>query len=146
MIESDTRRLYFDNCEFESSAVLGCGGLVTKHLEYNLNWHQTLLAAVFLGAAYQAILEVRNFLQNTRSSSSGQKLSDLDGMYVEIARLYREYHLGMCALIRVGQLFQQLKVDNPDEQLLDHTAYAASMAKTYGTFTAETIVRQLECQ
>jgi len=92
MLDSDTRRVTFHKPLVPAGSMLYVGNdeLMLQLLTFQLTWHQTLLSALYLGAAARAIEEGRLFLRSVQGPTQ-KPLAELDGMLADMGRLAIRY-------------------------------------------------------
>jgi alkylation response protein AidB-like acyl-CoA dehydrogenase len=141
MIDSDTRRITFHDELLPPDALVALArekiaGLLPP---FEMAWHQSLIPALYLGAAARAIEEVRTFLGAT-VGRDGQPLSSLDGMVIDTGRLMLEY-LGARSMVdAAGRALCDVKELPRDAERVTQAVQTASAAKYAGTRSAEALV------
>lgn len=143
MIDSDTRRIEFRDLFLPEESLLkgGKGKDMLMLNQFEVTWHMTLVAALYLGAAASAIEEVRRFLRSV-STQEGLRLAELDGMVVDAGRLALRYRTARAVLDHAVESLGRLSQDVLDPQRVAQTFELATMAKYVGTNYAEEIVTQ----
>lgn len=143
MIDSDTRRIEFRDLFLPEEAMLqgGKGREMVVLNQFELTWHMTMIAALYLGAAARAIEVARQFLRSV-STNEGRALAELDGMVVDIGRLALRYRTARAVLDRAVESVGRLAQGVLDEERVTNTFELASAAKYVGTNYAEEIITQ----
>jgi len=141
MLESDTRRITFHDLALSDENLLlsGAGARMEHLLSFEMVWHQLLIPTLYLGAAARAIEEVRRFLRST-TGLDDRPLAALDGMMVDVGRLFIEYRSARCVALQAGQGLGSLTEAPLDTQALSDIFDLASASKLVGTRCAEEIL------
>jgi alkylation response protein AidB-like acyl-CoA dehydrogenase len=141
MVDSDTRRITFHDEILPPEALVALArdkiaGLLPP---FEMAWHQSLIPALYLGAAARAIEEVRAFLNATKGRD-GEPLSTLDGMVIDTGRLMLEYLNARSVVDAAGRALCGVKELPRDAEFVTQAVQMASAAKYAGTRSAEAIV------
>jgi alkylation response protein AidB-like acyl-CoA dehydrogenase len=144
MVDSDTRRVTFQDAFIPEEGVLLAGKSeeMGKLAVFQLAWHQTLIPAVFLGAAARALDEAKLFLRSV-NAPNGKPLADLDGMVVDLGRMAIRYRAA-CALVhRASEALETLARRPARLPAFDDVFELACAAKQVGTGCAEEIITEV---
>jgi len=141
MVDSDTRKVVFHDVFLPADCLLaiGAGNLMSALMTFQMSWHQTLLAALSLGAAAGAIEEARRFLR-TVSGPGGQPLAELDGMMTDVGRLVIRYRAACSFVHRAGEQLEAMAGRALDPVALEQAFDFACAAKYTATECAEEVV------
>lgn len=141
MLDSDTRQVIFNDVLLGPESLVSTPanqGIQTLK-DFELLWHQTLSAAVYLGAAAGALDEARRFLLGTQGVD-GRPLAELDGMVTDMGRLSLDYYAA-CSVVRdAGNTVAQVRSLPEDEARLSDAFRLARTCKYVGTRSAEALV------
>jgi alkylation response protein AidB-like acyl-CoA dehydrogenase len=141
MVDSDTRRVTFQDSPLapESLLLSGKNSDVAALFKFELTWHQSLIPALYLGAAARALEEVRRFLR-TVQTPDGKALAELDGMVVDVGRLAIAHQSAWSLVRHAGEALAEAIRSSLDESRLAHAFDLAHAAKYVGTNCAEEIL------
>lgn len=141
MLDSDTRQVIFNDVLLGPEALISTPATQTIQTlkDFELLWHQTLSAAVYLGAASGALDEARRFLLATQGAD-GRPLAELDGMVTDMGRLFLDYYAACSVVTDAGNTVAQVRNLPEDEARLADAFRLARTCKYVGTRTAEALV------
>lgn len=141
MLDSDTRRITFEDVRLPANALIAGGHdeLAMLLFPFEMVWHQLLIPALYLGAAARAIEETRAFLAATKGRD-GRPLAELDGMIVDVGRMSLEYRAARLGVEKAGDAIAGVRRLPHDAPLVERASLLASAAKYAGTRAAESIV------
>lgn len=141
MLDSDTRQVIFNDVLLGPEALISTPATQTIQTlkDFELLWHQTLSAAVYLGAAAGALDEARQFLLGTQGMD-GRPLAELDGMITDMGRLSLEYYAACAVVTEAGNAVAQVRSLPEDEARLTDAFRLARTCKYVGTRSAEALV------
>jgi alkylation response protein AidB-like acyl-CoA dehydrogenase len=144
MIDSDTRRMEFRDLFLPEETMLqgGKGREMAVLNQFELTWHMTMIAALYLGAAARAIEVARRFLRSV-STAEGRPLAELDGMVADAGRLSLRYRAAGALLDRAVESLGRLAQGVLNEERVTQAFELASAAKYVGTNYAEEIITQV---
>ena len=141
MLDSDTRQVIFNDVLLGPESLISTPATQTIQTlkDFELLWHQTLSAAVYLGAASGALDEARRFLLGTQGVD-GRPLAELDGMITDMGRLYLDYYAACSVVTEAGNAVAQVRSLPEDEARLADAFRLARTCKYVGTRSAEALV------
>jgi alkylation response protein AidB-like acyl-CoA dehydrogenase len=141
MLDSDTRQVIFNDVVLGPEALIStpANQAIQTLKDFELLWHQTLSAAVYLGAAAGALDEARQFLLGTQGMD-GRPLAELDGMITDMGRLSLDYYAACAAVTEAGNAVAQVRSLPEDEARLTDAFRLARTCKYVGTRSAEALV------
>lgn len=141
MLDSDTRQVIFNDVLLGPESLISTPATqaVQTLKEFELLWHQTLSAAVYLGAASGALDEARRFLLATQGPD-GRPLAELDGMVTDMGRLFLDYYAACSVVTEAGNTVAQVRNLPEDEPRLADAFRLARTCKYVGTRSAEALV------
>ena len=141
MLDSDTRQVIFNDVLLGPETLVSnpASQAIQTLREFELLWHQTLSAAVYLGAASGALDEAQRFLRETQGVD-GRPLAELDGMVTDMGRLYLDYYAACSVVIDAGNTVSQVRSLPEDEPRLADAFRLARTCKYVGTRSAEAVV------
>jgi alkylation response protein AidB-like acyl-CoA dehydrogenase len=140
MLEADTRSITFHQTWLPAESLIASGGDAARMHAFQRAWFESLIPAVYLGAATRALQEVRQFARTMREPT-GSLVAEQDAVRVEVGRCVL-LHRAACALAQhAGEALGELAAADragpaPWRQAID----LATAAKYVGAETAETIV------
>jgi alkylation response protein AidB-like acyl-CoA dehydrogenase len=141
MLDSETRKVIFNDVLLEPEYLVSSPSTqaIQTLTDFELLWHQTLSAAVYLGAGAGALDEARRFLLSTQGAD-GRPLGELDGMVTDMGRLSLQYHAACTVVTEAGNSLAQVRNLPEDEGFLVDSFRLARAAKYVGTRCAEDLV------
>jgi alkylation response protein AidB-like acyl-CoA dehydrogenase len=142
MIDSDTRKLTFRDLTLAADSLLVSredGALALALFAFEMAWHQILIPALYLGAAAQALEEVRLFMRATRDRDD-RPLSEVDGVVAEVGRLSIAYQAACAIVHQAGEALGDIHELPRDQAALERAVDLAGAAKYAGTRCAEDTV------
>ena len=141
MLDSDTRQVIFHDVLLEAESLVSTPSTqaIQTLTDFELLWHQTLSAAVYLGAAAGALDEARLFLRGTQGPDL-RPLAELDGMITDMGRLSLDYYAACSVVSDAGDAVARVRCLPDDEPVLSVAFRLARTAKYAGTRCAEAIV------
>lgn len=141
MIDSDTRRIGFDDLDVPAEALATAAGspLTALLIRFEMAWHQALIGALYLGCAARALDEIRRFAGDTRGRD-GVPLAMLDGMIVDTGRLAIDYATARAAVERCGAAIARVRTLPRDSEAIERASNEAGVAKYSACRVAEAIV------
>ena len=138
MREADTRSITFHRTRLPSESLIASGTDASRMHAFQRAWFESLIPAVYLGAAARAVEEVRRFAR-TMQGPNGSLLAEQDAFCVEVGRCVLR-HRAACALAQhAGEVLGAFGRAPVSVQWQEATGLAAA-AKYVGAETAETIV------
>ena len=142
MVDSDTRRVTFLDAFLPAENLLLAGKSeeMSKLSAFQSAWHQTLIAAPFLGAAARALEEGRLFLRSV-NAPNGKPLAELDGMITDMGRMAICYRAACGFSRRAGEALEAVALRRRAAvSELSEVFELACAAKHVATKCAEEIV------
>jgi alkylation response protein AidB-like acyl-CoA dehydrogenase len=143
MLESDTHSLQFNATKLRAEQRISVPyedlwpqGKLATALEV---WHDSLIAAQFLGAAAGALEEVTAFTQQMKTWG-GKPFAQLDNVLSELGRLGMSYAAAAAMIDRVSASLDAQPQPLDDGEWLTRAIYAAKAANWFVTTAAEDIV------
>lgn len=140
---SGTRRVKFESMHVESqnAFVLGENSEVNDVFLYQRGWFQSLVPAIYLGAAHSALQNAIDISRKKRTKS-GVLLENLDGFQAAMGSLVMKHNAALAICSNTTNLLEDYgkSVTNIE---LDAFFEASALAKYFGTHYAEDCVLEL---
>ena len=140
MREADTRSITFHQTWLPAESLIASGADASRMHAFQRAWFESLIPAVYLGAAARAIEEVRQFARTMRGPA-GSLRAEQDALCVEVGRCVLR-HRAACALAQhAGEALGALAgARAPGSGPWQEAIGLTTAAKYVGAETAETIV------